>query len=261
METGSKTVLKVDGLNLSFGGVKAIDDVSFEVSEGEIFAIIGPNGAGKTCVLNCINGFYRAQHGEIYFEGQRITSLRPDKIARLGISRTFQNIQLYTGLSVVENLMAARSFFFKATWVEGALYFGRAQREEVKHLEAIEEIIDFLNLEPYRDTKVNVMSYGLRKRVDLGRALCQEPKLLLLDEPMAGVDATEKGTIARTVLDVQEERGITVVLIEHDMGVVMDITDRMTCLDFGQQIAEGTPKEMERHPEVIKAYLGEEVVI
>jgi len=257
----SKEILKVEGLQLSFGGVQALNGVGFDVKEGEIFAIIGPNGAGKTCILNCINGFYRPQEGEIYFEGKRITRLRPDRIARLGVSRTFQNIQLYTGLNTVDNLMAARHFMFKSTWPEDAIYFGRAHREEIQHRRVVEDIIDFLEIERYRKTVVGALPYGVRKRIDLGRALAQEPKFLLLDEPMAGMNVEEKEDMARFILDVQEERGITIVLIEHDMGVVMDITDRIMVIDWGRKIAEGIPDEIKSNPEVIKAYLGGEAAI
>jgi branched-chain amino acid transport system ATP-binding protein len=257
--TGSNNVkLSLQGLHLSFGGVKALDDVSFDVREGEILAVIGPNGAGKTCILNCVNGFYRPQQGEIYFEGKLISKLRPDKIAQLGISRTFQNIQLYASLTVVDNLMAARHFRFKSSWLEGAFYFGRPHREETKHRKAVEDIIDFLEVERWRKSVVAMMPYGLRKRIDLSRALAQEPRLLLLDEPMAGMNAEEKEDMARFILDIQEDKGITIVLIEHDMGVVMDITDRIVVLDFGRKIAEGVPEEIKANPDVIRAYLGEQ---
>jgi len=255
----NKTILTVEHLQLRFGGIKALQEVSFEVREGEIFGIIGPNGAGKTCILNCISGFYHPQQGEIHFEGQRITKLRPDKIAKLRIGRTFQNIQLYTGLSTVDNLMAARHFLFKSGWVEGALYFGRAHREEVEHRRAVEEIIDFLEIQRWRKTVVAALPYGVRKRIDLGRALAQEPRLLLLDEPMAGMNVEEKEDMARFILDIQEEKGITIILIEHDIGVVMDITDRIMVIDFGRKIAEGIPEEIKHDPVVIKAYLGEEI--
>jgi branched-chain amino acid transport system ATP-binding protein len=256
-QTAKAVELKVENLDLSFGGVKALDSLSFEVAKGQVVGIIGPNGAGKTSTLNCINGFYRAQHGEIYFQDRRITKLRPDSIAKLGISRTFQNIQLYTGLNVVDNLMAARHFLFKSSWIEGALYYGRTHREEVEHRWAVEHIIEFLELERWRKSVVGTLPYGIRKRIDLGRALAQEPKVLLLDEPMAGMNVEEKEDMARFILDVQEEKGITIVLIEHDMGVVMDITDRIVVLDFGRKIAEGPPDVVNKDPVVIKAYLGE----
>ena len=210
--------VKLDGVDLSFGGVKALHSISCEVSKGEIFGIIGPNGAGKTSTLNCITGFYRPQKGDVHFQGQRITRLGPDKIARLGVSRTFQNIQLYTGLTVVDNLMAARHFHFSSTWVEQALYYGRPHRQDIEQRRAVEEIIDFLELEKWRKVVVGALPYGLRKRIDLARALAQEPKLLLLDEPMAGMNAEEKEDMARFILDVQEERGTTIIIIEHDMG-------------------------------------------
>ena len=257
-EIATTVELKVENLDLSFGGVKALDNLSFQVAKGQVVGIIGPNGAGKTSTLNCINGFYRAQNGEIYFQDKRITKLRPDSIAKLGVSRTFQNIQLYTGLNVVDNLMAARHFLFKSSWIEGALYYGRTHREEVEHRWAVEHIIDFLELERWRKSVVGTLPYGIRKRIDLGRALAQEPRLLLLDEPMAGMNVEEKEDMARFILDVQEEKGITIVLIEHDMGVVMDITDRIVVLDFGRKIAEGPPDAVNNDPVVVKAYLGEQ---
>lgn len=251
------TILQVQDVHLTFGGVTALAGVSFDVKAGEILSIIGPNGAGKTSILNCINGFYKPETGDIYFEGQRITRMRPDKVARLGISRTFQAIQLYTGLTTVDNIMAARHFWFRSGFIENMVYFGKAHHEEIRHRQAVEETIEFLEIQPYRKTVVGALPYGLRKRIDLGRALTQEPKLLLLDEPMAGMNLEEKEDMARFILDVQEDRGVAIVLIEHDMGVVMDITDRIVVLDFGRKIAEGVPDEIKRNPEVIKAYLGE----
>lgn len=362
-----RKILEVEDVSLTFGGVTALSGVSFDVREGEILSIIGPNGAGKTSMLNCINGFYKPDSGEINFGEQRLmkpdvklsflqktflyllsfilcgplfvlflfgilesyikssawlpgspptkkisgwlriglyfgaailsglsgiivifttsvsaativlaiaqciigliifmlllrhleASIAPHKIARLGIGRTFQNIQLYTGLSTVDNLMAARHLHFKSNFIYEALYFGRAHHEEIKHRQAVEETIEFLEIQPYRKTTVGALPYGLRKRIDLGRALTQKPKLLLLDEPMAGMNVEEKEDMARFILDVQEETGMSIVLIEHDMGVVMDITDRLVVLDFGRKIAEGVPDEMKRDPAVIKAYLGD----
>jgi len=253
--------LKVEKLGLSFGGVQALADISFDVEKGQIVAIIGPNGAGKTSTLNCISGFYRPQKGDVHFRDKKITRMAPDRVARLGISRTFQNIQLYAGLNVVDNLMSARHFYMKATWLESGLYYGRAHKEEVKNRWKVEEIIDFLNLQRYRKAVVGTLPYGLRKRIDLGRALAQEPAVLLLDEPMAGMNMEEKEDMARFILDVQEEKGITMVLIEHDMGVVMDIVDRIVVLDFGRKIAEGLPDDIKKDPVVIKAYLGEQETV
>jgi len=263
--------IKIENLSLSFGGVKALIDVSLEIRENEILAIIGPNGAGKTCLLNCINGFYKPQKGEIYFEGRRITRTRPDKAAQLGLARTFQNIELFTGLSTLDNLMAARHVLMKQNFLSSALYFGWAHDEEIKHRKMVEDIIDFLEIEPIRKKIVGTLPYGMRKRVELGRALAIEPKVLLLDEPMAGMNLEEKEDIARFIIDIFEGQGTTypespvlrdgvncIVLVEHDMGVVMDLADRIVVLDFGRKIAEGTPDEIRANPEVIAAYLGEE---
>jgi branched-chain amino acid transport system ATP-binding protein len=253
--------LRLDDVSLGFGGVLALDAVGCEVKRSEIFGIIGPNGAGKTSVLNCINGFYHPQKGKIWFEGHMIHGSRPDKVARQGISRTFQDIKLYTGLSVIDNLMAARSFFFKSTWLEGGIYFGRGQREEERNREAVQEVVEFLELEDWMHSMVGVLPYGIRKRVDVGRAMVQEPRLLLLDEPMAGMNADEKDDLTRLIVDVNRRRKTTIVLIEHDMGVVMDITDRIMVLDFGQKIAEGTPHEIQTNPDVVAAYLGSHVAL
>jgi branched-chain amino acid transport system ATP-binding protein len=266
-----KVRIKIDHLSLSFGGVKSLTDVSVNVRDKEILAIIGPNGAGKTCLLNCINGFYKPQRGEITFDGQRITRIRPDKAARLGLARTFQNIELYTGLSTLDNILAARHVLMKQNPLASALYFGWAHKEEIVHRKTVEDIIDFLEIESIRKQTVGVLPYGMRKRVELGRALALEPKVLLLDEPMAGMNLEEKEDIARFIIDIFEGQGVTypdtpvlrdgvscIVLVEHDMGVVMDIADRIVVLDFGRKIAEGTPEEIKNNPKVIAAYLGEE---
>lgn len=251
-------LLKVEKVSLFFGGVQALGDVDVGVAENEILAVIGPNGAGKTSLLNCLSGFYRPQKGRIFFNGREITRLAPHKIARLGIGRTFQNIELFGRLSVVENLLAGRNMQYRSNVLSQAMYFGPANREEVKHRERVEEIIDFLEIHEIRKQPLGSLSYGLRKRVDLGRALAMEPRLLLLDEPMAGMNLEEKEDIARFILDIFEEWDIPVVLVEHDMGVVMDICDRVVVLDFGQKIGEGTPEEVQANPQVVKAYLGEE---
>lgn len=256
---GDEIKLKVDDAHLSFGGVHALRGVSLEISEAEILGVIGPNGAGKTCLLNCISGFYRPQRGQILWGGKDITRLPPHKIAELGIARTFQSIALYTGLSVLNNLMAARHLRMKQNMVTDALYFGWAHQEEIEHRARVEEVIDFLEIEAIRDKVVGSLPYGQRKRVDLGRALALEPELLLLDEPMAGMNIDEKEDIARFIIDILEVRKIPIVLVEHDMGVVMDICDRIAVLDFGNKIAEGIPKEIKVNSRVVAAYLGAEV--
>ena len=249
--------LHVDNITLSFGGIKALQNVEFEINAGEIFAVIGPNGAGKTSLINSINGFYTPQQGRILFEGADISNLPPHDRAKLGISRTFQNIALYTNATVLDNLMAARHIHMKTNMLAGALFWGPAQREEIAHRRRVEEIIDFLELEPIRKSIVGTLSYGLRKRVELGRALALEPTLLLLDEPMAGMNVEEKEDMARFILDIHELQGTTIMLIEHDIGLVMDISHRIAVIDFGVKIGEGAPADISRNEAVIDAYLGE----
>jgi branched-chain amino acid transport system ATP-binding protein len=251
-------ILSVEGISLNFGNISAITNVSMEVRRGEILAIIGPNGAGKTCLLNCINGFYRPQSGRIFFKGKDLTKIKPHIVAKMGIARTFQNIELFTGLSTLDNLMAARHMLMKRGSLSGGLFFGPARREEIKHRQMVEDVIDLLELEEIRKKIVGSLPYGQRKRVDLARALCMEPQVLLMDEPMAGMNVEEKEDMARFILDIHELKATTIVLVEHDMGVVMDIVQRGVVLDFGVKIAEGTPEEIERNPDVIRAYLGEE---
>ncbi|NWG17213.1 MAG: ABC transporter ATP-binding protein [Chloroflexi bacterium] len=249
--------LHVHKISLSFGGINALHEVEFTVHQGEILAVIGPNGAGKTSLINSITGFYHPQHGSIIFEGQDISALAPYQRAKLGISRTFQNIALYTNMTTLDNLMAARHIHMQSNMLTGALFWGPARREEIEHRRSVEEIIDFLEMEAIRKTIVGNLSYGLRKRVELGRALALEPTLLLLDEPMAGMNVEEKEDMARFILDIHERQNMTIVLIEHDMGLVMDISDRVVALDFGRKIAEGTPDAIKQNPQVIKAYLGQ----
>ena len=249
--------LHVNDVSLSFGGIKALQNVDFKVAAGEIFAVIGPNGAGKTSLINSINGFYAPQSGTILFEGRDITHMPPYKRAALGISRTFQNIALVTNATVLDNLMAARHNHMKSNMLTGALFWGPAQREEITHRRRVEEIIDFLELENIRKSIVGTLSYGLRKRVELGRALALEPSLLLLDEPMAGMNIEEKEDVARYILDIHELQGTTIMLIEHDISLVMDISHHIAVIDFGVKIGEGTPTEISQNEAVIAAFLGE----
>ncbi|NOZ73513.1 MAG: ABC transporter ATP-binding protein [Chloroflexi bacterium] len=255
--------LAMQDISLRFGGVTALAGVSMEVRQSEIFSIIGPNGAGKTSLLNCISGLYRPQQGKIQFSnhGQVIdlTRLSPHRIAKMGVARSFQNIELFKHMTVLDNLLAGCHVHMKANVLTGMLYWGAAQREEVAFREFVEEIIDLLEIEAIRKQTVGSLSYGLQKRVELGRALAMKPALLLLDEPMAGMNSEEKEDMARFILDVNEEHSVTIVLIEHDMGVVMDISDRVAVLDFGRKIGDGTPDEVRRNPDVVRAYLGEDV--
>lgn len=258
------TAVKIEGVNLSFGGLKVLNDINIDIHEGQLLAIIGPNGAGKTSLINCISGFYRPQQGRIIYQGHDLMKLAPHKIASLGVARTFQQIELYTGLNTLDNIMAARHVFFKTGVLSAALYFGRSRNEQIRHRRIAEEIIHFLEMEQIRKRLVGTLPYGQRKKVELGRALALEPKLLLLDEPMAGMNLEEKEDMARFILDIHEAKGIgiirqkpTIIMVEHDMGVVMDIAERIVVLDWGAIIAVGPPEEVKVNPVVIKAYLGE----
>ena len=256
-------ILDVKDISLSFGGVNALTDISFDVREHEVRAIIGPNGAGKSSMLNCINGVYTPQKGTISFRGKTFDHMDSHEVATMGIARTFQNLALFKGMSVIDNLMTGRNLRIKSNLFSqafrnpfGVWGLGGAEKEEIKHREFVEHIIDFLEIQAYRKTPVGQLPYGLQKRVDLGRALSMEPQVLLLDEPMAGMNVEEKQDMCRFVLDINDEFGTTVVLIEHDMGVVMDISDRVVVLDYGKKIGDGTPEAVRQNPDVISAYLG-----
>jgi branched-chain amino acid transport system ATP-binding protein len=249
-------ILEVRNISLRFGGVKALTDISFDVREHELRAIIGPNGAGKSSMLNCINGVYTPQEGSITFRGKTFSQMNSRQVAELGVARTFQSLALFKGMSVLDNIMTGRNLRMKSSIFQQALHLGAARREEIEHREFVERIIDFLEIQAYRKTQVGRLPYGLQKRVDLGRALAMEPQVLLLDEPMAGMNVEEKQDMCRFVLDVNDEFGTTIVLIEHDMGVVMDISDRVVVLDYGRKIGDGTPEEVRANEEVIRAYLG-----
>ena len=249
-------ILDVRNISLRFGGVKALSDITFDVREHEIRAIIGPNGAGKSSMLNCINGVYQPQEGSISLRGKTFSKMNSHQVAEMGVARTFQNLALFKGMSVLDNIMTGRNLKMKTNIFQQALRWGAAEREETAHRRVVENIIDFLEIQAYRKTPVGKMPYGLQKRVDLGRALAMEPQVLLLDEPMAGMNVEEKQDMSRFILDVNDEFGTTIVLIEHDMGVVMDISDRVVVLDYGRKIGDGSPDEVRANPDVISAYLG-----
>ena len=254
-------IIEVDDITLRFGGVTAINAVSFHVNEGELFSIIGPNGAGKTSIFNTISQVYRPQEGEIRWKGSSIMGTRPNEVAELGVARTFQNIELFANMTVVDNLLTGRHVRMKSSWLAGMLWMGSAKNEEIENRRRVEDIIDFLEIQQYRKQPVAMLPYGIQKRVELGRALAMDPELLLLDEPVAGMNQEETEDMARFILDIRRELGISMIMVEHDMGLVMDIADRIMVLDFGQKIAEGGPEEIQKNPDVIAAYLGGELTL